>query len=98
MAGAYARRTCRRHQLCGCRTCSRQRKLHPYHLCDQAGGHPEMILSGYRPSLVAGSVAMTGTFGQVIPPSVMLVIYAGVAEVPIGPQLMAGIVPGTILA
>lgn len=59
---------------------------------------PEMIRSGYRPSLATGSVAMAGTLGQVIPPSVMLVIYAGVAEVPIGPQLMAGIIPGIILA
>jgi len=59
---------------------------------------PEMIRSGYKSSLATGSVAMAGTLGQVIPPSVMLVIYAGVAEVPVGPQLMAGIIPGIILA
>lgn len=59
---------------------------------------PEMIRAGYKPSLATGSVAMAGTLGQIIPPSIMLVIYAGVAETSVGRQLMAGIVPGVILA
>ncbi|WP_455834237.1 TRAP transporter large permease [Pseudarthrobacter siccitolerans] len=59
---------------------------------------PEMIRAGYRPSLAMGSTAMAGTLGQVIPPSILLVIYAGVAETPVGPQLLAGIVPGVALA
>jgi C4-dicarboxylate transporter, DctM subunit len=59
---------------------------------------PEMIRSGYKPSLAMGSTAMAGTLGQVIPPSVMLVIYAGVAETPVGPQLLAGLVPGVAMA
>ncbi|MGM7698943.1 TRAP transporter large permease [Microbacterium sp. A84] len=59
---------------------------------------PEMIRSGYNPSLAMGSTAMAGTLGQVIPPSILLVIYAGVAETPVGPQLLAGMVPGLGLA
>lgn len=59
---------------------------------------PEMLRSGYRPSLAVGSVATAGTLGQVIPPSVLLVIYAGVASTPVGPQLIAGIIPGVALA
>jgi tripartite ATP-independent transporter DctM subunit len=59
---------------------------------------PEMIRSGYKPSLALGATTMAGTLGQVIPPSVLLVIYAGVAETPVGPQLLAGIVPGIALA
>lgn len=59
---------------------------------------PEMIRSGYRPSIAMGATAMGGTLGQVIPPSVLLVIYAGVAETPVGPQLLAGVVPGLMLA
>lgn len=59
---------------------------------------PEMLRAGYRPALATGTVAAAGTLGQVIPPSIMLVIYAGIAEVPVGPQLMAGVVPGIILA
>lgn len=59
---------------------------------------PEMIRSGYSPGLAMGSTAMAGTLGQVIPPSILLVIYSGVAETPVGPQLLAGIVPGLVLA
>ncbi|ALJ21688.1 TRAP transporter large permease [Microbacterium sp. No. 7] len=58
---------------------------------------PEMLRSGYAPSLATGIVAMAGVLGQIIPPSTMLVIYAGVAQTPVGPQLIAGVVPGLVL-
>src|SRR5690606_19655182 len=38
---------------------------------------PDMLRAGYKPSLATGVVAMAGTLGQLIPPSVLLVIYAG---------------------
>lgn len=59
---------------------------------------PEMIRSGYKPTLAMGATGMAGTLGQIIPPSLLLVIYAGVAETPVGPQLLAGLVPGLGLA
>lgn len=59
---------------------------------------PEMMKANYRPSLAVGTVAAAGALGQIIPPSLLLVIYAGAASVPVGPQLLAGIVPGVILA
>lgn len=59
---------------------------------------PEMLRAGYKPSLATATVAMAGTLGQLIPPSILLVVYAGVAQTPVGPQLMAAIVPGIILA
>ena len=59
---------------------------------------PEMIRARYSPSLATGVVAMSGTLGQIIPPSVIMVIYAGVAQTPVGPQLLAGVVPGVLLA
>jgi C4-dicarboxylate transporter, DctM subunit len=59
---------------------------------------PEMLKAGYRPSLATASVAMAGTLGQVIPPSILLVIYAGVAGTSVGPQLLAGLLPGVLLA
>jgi tripartite ATP-independent transporter DctM subunit len=58
---------------------------------------PKMIRSGYKPSLAMASTGMAGTLGQVLPPSVLMVIYAGVAETPVGPQLIAGIVPGIMI-
>jgi len=59
---------------------------------------PEMLKSGYKPELAVGAVAAAGTLGQIIPPSLLLVVYAGAASVPVGPQLLAGVVPGIILA
>lgn len=59
---------------------------------------PEMLRSGYHPQLAVGSVAAAGTLGQIIPPSLLLVVYAGAAGVAVGPQLLAGIVPGLTLA
>lgn len=59
---------------------------------------PEMLKSGYSPQLAVGSVAAAGTLGQIIPPSLLLVVYAGAASVPVGHQLLAGVVPGIILA
>lgn len=61
-------------------------------------GVPEMLRAGYDRRLAVGSVIVAGLPGQIIPPSIFLVIYAGLAEVPVGPQLIAGIVPGLLLA
>jgi tripartite ATP-independent transporter DctM subunit len=61
-------------------------------------GIPEMLKAGYDKRLAIGSVVVAGLPGQLIPPSIMLVIYAGIAEVPIGPQLLAGIGPGLLVA
>jgi TRAP-type C4-dicarboxylate transport system, large permease component len=59
---------------------------------------PEMLRSRYSPQLATGVVTAAGTLGQIIPPSVLLVIYAGIAQTPVGPQLLAGVVPGVLLA
>lgn len=61
-------------------------------------GLPQMFKVGYDVPLATGSVAMAGTLGQIIPPSVLLVIFAGVAQTPVGPQLMSGLLPGIIMA
>jgi C4-dicarboxylate transporter DctM subunit len=60
-------------------------------------GMPEMLKAGYDRRLVVASVMSAGLPGQLIPPSIMMVVYAGIAEVPIGPQLMAGIGPGVLV-
>ncbi|MGW6337087.1 TRAP transporter large permease [Nocardia rhamnosiphila] len=59
---------------------------------------PEMLKAGYSKSFATGTVAMAGVLKMLIPPSVTVVIYAGIAETPVGPQLLAGIVPGLVLA
>lgn len=60
-------------------------------------GIPEMVKAGYDRRFAAGSILMAGTGGQLIPPSILLVIYAGIAQVPVGQQLMAGMLPGLLL-
>ncbi|WP_101525867.1 TRAP transporter large permease [Nocardioides houyundeii] len=60
-------------------------------------GIPEMVKAGYDRRFAAGAVLMAGTGGQLIPPSILLVIYAGIAQVPVGQQLMAGMLPGILL-
>ena len=58
---------------------------------------PEMRANGYSDQLAAGSVAAGGTLGILIPPSVILVIYALLAEESV-PALFAGaLIPGILL-
>jgi len=59
---------------------------------------PEMLKAGYSPKLATGTVALSGTIGMLIPPSVVMVIYASTAGTPVGPQLLAGVIPGITLA
>ncbi|WP_375000951.1 TRAP transporter large permease subunit [Aeromicrobium sp. CTD01-1L150] len=61
-------------------------------------GMPEMFKNSYDRRVTLGSILTSGMAGQLIPPSVLLVVYAGIAQVPVGPQLLAGIIPGILLA
>lgn len=59
---------------------------------------PEMLRRGYRPQLALGTICASGTLGILIPPSVLTIVYAVTAQVSIGKMLIAGIVPGLLLA
>ncbi|SLM95518.1 TRAP transporter large permease [Brevibacterium yomogidense] len=61
-------------------------------------GIPEMLRAGYDKRMAVGTVIVSGLPGGLIPPSILLVVYAGIASVPVGPQLMAGAVPGILIA
>lgn len=58
----------------------------------------EMRAHGYNVAFAAGSVAIAGTLGIMIPPSVALVLYGVVTGTSIGQLLIAGIIPGIISA
>lgn len=58
----------------------------------------EMRELGYRVSVAAGAVGMSGTLGVMIPPSIVLVLYGIVTGESIGRLLVAGIVPGVLSA
>lgn len=59
---------------------------------------PEMLARGYRPSFAAGSIAAGGTLGIIIPPSLILVIYAVLAEEFVLAMFAAAVVPGILAA
>ena len=59
---------------------------------------PEMLRRKYSPELATGTICAAGTLGILIPPSVLTIVYAVTAQVSIGKMLIAGLVPGLILA
>lgn len=59
---------------------------------------PEMRRFGYTPRFAVGVVAGSSVLGMLIPPSVMLIIYAIVTELSVADMFKAGIVPGLLLA
>lgn len=59
---------------------------------------PQMLKRGYDPKLATGSVCAAGALAHLIPPSVMAVLYAMLVETSPGQQLMAGFLPGFLLA
>ena len=58
---------------------------------------PTMFKRGYAPTLAMGTIAASGTLGQIIPPSVVLVLLASVLNVSVGALFLAAIVPGFCL-
>ena len=61
-------------------------------------GVPEMDKYGYARKLSTGVVAVVGTLGILIPPSVTLIIFGIITEQSIGRLFLAGLVPGLLIA
>ncbi len=57
-----------------------------------------MVKNGYPLPFAAGVICNAGTLGILIPPSIVMVVYAAVTEVSVGRMFMAGVVPGLLLA
>jgi len=56
-----------------------------------------MVKNGYPKEFAAGVICNAGTLGILIPPSIVMVVYAAVTEVSVGRIFMAGVVPGILL-
>jgi C4-dicarboxylate transporter DctM subunit len=56
-----------------------------------------MVKNGYTKEFAAGVICNAGTLGILIPPSIVMVVYAAVTEVSVGRLFMAGVVPGLLL-
>ena len=58
---------------------------------------PTMLRRGYSPEVAAGTVAASGTFGQIITPSIVLVLLGSILNVSIGDMFMGAVIPGFAL-
>ena len=58
---------------------------------------PTMMKRGYQKELATGTVAASGTLGQIIPPSIVLVLLGDIVGVPVGDLFMGAVFPGLVL-
>ncbi|RLU00087.1 MAG: TRAP transporter large permease subunit [Ketobacter sp.] len=59
---------------------------------------PELLRRGYDKRMVTGVIQAGSSLGILVPPSVVLVLYAMIARQPVGQLWLAGIIPGLIMA
>lgn len=59
---------------------------------------PLMLRYGYSAELASGVIAASGTLGQIIPPSVVLVVLADQMGIPVGDLFVGSLLPGLMLA
>jgi len=58
---------------------------------------PLMLKHGYSPSLSSGAIAASGTLGQLIPPSIVLIVLGDQMHLSVGDLFKAAVVPGILL-
>ena len=58
---------------------------------------PLMLSAGYNKSLASGTIAASGTLGQIIPPSIILIVLGDVMSVSVGDLFMGAVLPGLTL-
>jgi len=58
---------------------------------------PAMLKHRYNPALATGTIAASGTLGQIIPPSIILILLGDVIGVPVGQLFMGAVTPGLVL-
>src|SRR5699024_11458373 len=58
---------------------------------------PSMLKNGYDRETATGVTAASSTIGVVIPPSIPMIIFAGVANASVGTLFLGGIIPGILI-
>ena len=58
---------------------------------------PQLVAKGYPRGLAAAIISTAGALGPIIPPSLLMIIYAAIAEQSVGQLFLAGIIPGLLI-
>jgi tripartite ATP-independent transporter DctM subunit len=58
---------------------------------------PAMLRCGYAHPLATGTIAASGTLGQIIPPSIVLILLGDIIGVPVGDLFIGALVPGFMM-
>ena len=58
---------------------------------------PYMIRAGYKQQDALGIIAVSGTLGQMIPPSVYMILFASLVQMDVSKLFLAGIAPGLVI-
>ena len=58
---------------------------------------PTMLRRGYSKELTCGTICASGTLGQILPPSVILILLGDIMGVPVGDLYIGAVVPGLVL-
>jgi tripartite ATP-independent transporter DctM subunit len=58
---------------------------------------PTMLRRGYQKELATGTVSASGTLGQIIPPSIVLVLIGDIVGVSVGDLFLGAVLPGLVL-
>jgi tripartite ATP-independent transporter DctM subunit len=59
---------------------------------------PTLLKRGYDPGIACGAICASGTLGQIIPPSLILILLADILQLSVGTLFAAAVIPGLMLA
>jgi tripartite ATP-independent transporter DctM subunit len=59
---------------------------------------PTLLRRGYDPGIACGAICASGTLGQIIPPSLILILLSDILQLSVGTLFAAAVIPGLMLA
>ena len=59
---------------------------------------PTLMRRGYNPGIACGAICASGTLGQILPPSLILILLADIMQLSVGTLFAAAVMPGLLLA
>ncbi|MCP5287360.1 MAG: TRAP transporter large permease subunit [Burkholderiaceae bacterium] len=59
---------------------------------------PALLKRGYEPGIACGAICASGTLGQIIPPSLVLILLSDIMQLSVGTLFAAAVMPGLLIA